>query len=73
MILKAKDLAPSAMQIYYPGGKDRRAYKFDNVVVNGPRKFWGPGGFDPYHATTPLHWTKVVKPPEAPAEARRGP
>ncbi len=71
LILKAKDLAPSAMQIYYPGGKDRRAYKFDNVVVNGPRKFFGL--VDPYHASTPPIWEKVVKPPEPPAEARRVP
>ncbi len=72
LILQSKGLVPSAMQIYSPGGKNRKAYKFYNVVVNDPNPLKFLQG-NPFPTSKPFGWKKVVEPAEPPAQARRVP
>ncbi len=62
MILTADTMRPFALQLYLPNGKNRTVYKFDNIVVNDPFRFLKG---DPFRASTPSGWTKVVKQPSA--------
>ncbi len=68
LILQDKGMIPSAMQIFTPGGKERRTYKFDDVVIND-RFGWLKG--DPFQAGTPLGWKRVVELPPPPVQANR--
>jgi TIGR03009 family protein len=70
LILLAKGMVPSAMQIYETNSKDRKVYKFDDVLINNP---WRMFGGNPFHAYTPLGWTKIVQRPQLPAQANRAP
>ncbi len=60
LILDATTMNPLALQVHQPGGKNRAAYKFENVVVNDPLG-WLKG--DPFRAITPFGWTRVVEDP----------
>lgn len=60
LILSAETMNPIALQVHQPGGKNRAAYKFENVVVNDPLG-WLKG--DPFRAITPFGWTRVVEEP----------
>jgi TIGR03009 family protein len=60
LILDATTMNPLALQVHQPGGKNRAAYKFENVVVNDPLG-WLKG--DPFRAITPFGWTRVVEEP----------
>lgn len=64
MILTADQMRPFALQLHLPNGKNRTVYKFDNIVVNDPFSFLKG---DPFRASTPAGWTKVVQQPPQPA------
>jgi TIGR03009 family protein len=68
LILAADTMMPLALQIHQPGGKNRAAYKFENVIVNDPLG-WLKG--DPFRAITPFGWTRVVE--DAPKVGAREP
>ena len=70
LILLAKGMVPSAMQIYETGGNNRKVYKFDDVVINDP---WRQLKGNPFIAHTPLWWTKIVERPQGPSQANRVP
>ena len=58
LILLAKGMVPSAMQIYSPNGQDRTVYKFDDVLINDP---WRQLKGNPFIAHTPSGWTRIVE------------
>ena len=68
LILAADTMNPAALQTHQPGGKNRAAYVFKNVIVNDPLG-WLKG--DPFRAITPLGWERIVE--EAPQVGRREP
>jgi TIGR03009 family protein len=68
LILAADSMNPAALQVHQPGGKNRSAYVFRNVIVNDPLG-WLKG--DPFRAITPLGWERIVE--EAPQMGRRDP
>lgn len=57
LILTADTMNPAALQIHQPGGNNRSAYVFRDVIVNDPLG-WLKG--DPFRAITPLGWERVV-------------
>ena len=66
-IIAAQGMAPFALKLVDPNGKDHKVYQFYDVVVNDPLQFFKGDPFRPY---TPLGWQKIVE--EAPsAQARR--
>lgn len=67
LILRNQDVMPLGMHIYHPGGKQHAAYWFWNIVVNDPLRFFKG---DPFRASTPLGWKKVVDQPPAQQTAR---
>ncbi|NQU21531.1 MAG: TIGR03009 domain-containing protein [Candidatus Nealsonbacteria bacterium] len=65
LILTIKDMMPSALQTYAPNGKNRTVYQFSKLKANDndPLEFLRG---DPFRASTPLGWKKVVE--QTPAE-----
>ena len=68
LILTVKDMMPSGMQTYAPNGKNRTAYKFGKLKVND-HSLWIV--MDPFRASTPLGWKKVVEQTPAQQTTRR--
>ena len=69
-IIAAHDMSPVGLRLIQPNEKDYVSYQFYNIVVNNPlRLFKG----DPFRASTPLGWQKIVEQPTPPAQASRGP
>jgi TIGR03009 family protein len=67
-IISARDMSPFGLEILQPNGKDYTRYRFSDIVVNDPLRFFG----NPFRAFTPLGWQKIVE--EAPsAQAQRPP
>jgi TIGR03009 family protein len=66
-IIVSDGMAPYALNLVQPNRKDRIAYQFYNIVVNGGwRLFKG----DPFRAALPFGWQKIIE--ESPtAEVRR--
>ena len=67
LILTADKMTPHALQIYSPNGKNRTVYQFYEIVTNDPLGFLKG---NPFHASTPWGWKKIVPPP---AQAGRPP
>ena len=40
LIIDQKEFLPKAMQIYMPGGKERKVFQFANRQVNPRQPFW---------------------------------
>lgn len=59
VILTNHNMTPLAMNLYSTNGRDRTAYQFFDMVINDPLG-WLKG--NPFHATAPLGWTKLVEP-----------
>lgn len=68
LILTADKMTPHALQIYSPNSKNRTVYQFSDIVVNDPLGFLRV--VNPFHASTPWGWKKIVHPP---AQAGRPP
>ncbi len=66
-IITAQGMAPFALKLVEPNGKDYKVYQFYDVVVNDPLQFFKGDPFRPY---TPLGWQKIVEEPPT-AQARR--
>jgi TIGR03009 family protein len=66
VILKTNGLLPDAIQVSEPNRKDRKVYKFEDVVVNRRLRFLEP---DWFRAPLPLGWRAEVDPPQGPAQA----
>ena len=73
LILKTTGMIPVALKTYLPGGNDSQVYTFDDVVVNDPLGWRGIFGGDPFQASTPFGWKKVIEKPDPPAQASRVP
>lgn len=58
LILTQPDFLPFALQIYLPGGKNRRVYQFDDRKKNG----WLDAIIDFREPSTPLGWKRLVEP-----------
>ncbi len=58
LVLTVKDMMPNALQIHAPNGKNRTAYRFGKLKVNDMLTTILS---DPFRATTPLGWQKVVE------------
>jgi TIGR03009 family protein len=67
LILTLKDMTPFGMQIFAPNEKNRTAYHFHDIVVNDPLRFFK---VDPFRASTPFGWKKIVEEPPAEQAAR---
>ncbi|MEE9603070.1 MAG: TIGR03009 domain-containing protein [Thermoguttaceae bacterium] len=59
LILTASNMQPFALQMHDPNGKTQRAYSFYEIKINNPLDFLQ---VDPFHASTPFGWQKVVQP-----------
>jgi len=71
LILKAAEMTPHALQIHLPNGKNRTVYQFYNIAINDPlKKFFR---INPFHASTPLGWQKIVEKQPRSAQALRPP
>jgi TIGR03009 family protein len=58
LMLTLPDMAPKALQIFQPNGKNHTSYVFYDVVFNDPlRLFQG----NPFQAYTPRGWEKIMK------------
>ncbi len=68
LILQAKGMIPAALQIYSPNRQDRTVYKFEDTVINDP---WQVLEGNPFRASKPFGWTKVVDQPQLPPQANR--
>jgi TIGR03009 family protein len=66
VILKTNGLLPDAIQIIEPNRKDRKVYKFEDVVINRRLRFLES---DWFRAPLPLGWRAEVDPPQGPAQA----
>jgi TIGR03009 family protein len=66
VILKTNGLLPDAIQITEPNRKDRKVYKFEDVVINRRLRFLES---DWFRAPLPLGWRAEVDPPQGPAQA----
>lgn len=68
-IVGTQDMTPLGLVLVQPNNKDHTSYFFYDVVINDPlRLFKG----DPYRASTPSGWKKIVEEtPQAAAQARR--
>jgi TIGR03009 family protein len=69
-----KNMEPFALQVHSPNGKNRTVYRFENLRVNerDPLHIFRN---DPFRATVPLGWQKIVEdvPPPQPAVHPPGP
>ncbi len=59
-----RDMQPHGLKIYSPNGKNSTSYLFENICVNesnplSPLQFFRS---NPFHATTPRGWQKLVEP-----------
>ncbi|NLX94801.1 MAG: TIGR03009 domain-containing protein [Rhodopirellula sp.] len=71
VILSVGGMQPTAVQIWEPGGKQRKVYEFKGIQVNQKNLFGFLKG-DPFVARLPgLDWKHVVEEAPAAAEARR--
>jgi TIGR03009 family protein len=70
LILKTTGLLPDAIQITEPNGRDRKVYKFENVVVNRRGRIFEGNWFQ---APLPLGWKAELEQPPAGAQASRTP
>lgn len=61
IILDARRMQPKALQIVLPTGTMKHSYVFDEIKVNDPFGFLQG---NPFSATTPIGWRKVVERPE---------
>ena len=69
-IITVQKMSPYALKLIRPNEEDYAVYQFYNIVVNDPlRLFKG----DPFRASTPLGWQKIVEEPPPPAQASRTP
>jgi len=68
LILDARRMQPQALQITLPQGNVRHSYVFTNIKVNDPLGFLHG---NPFSATTPIGWKKVVERSE-PARMSQG-
>lgn len=70
LILKGDSMVPTAIQLYLPGGKQRKVYILKNVVVNRRPMVFEP---DPFRPSVPIGWKKELDPQAAAAaQASRG-
>ncbi len=71
LIIAVSGMQPTAVQIWEPGGKQRKVYEFKNIQVNQKNLFGFLKG-DPFVAKLPgLDWKHTVEEAPAAAEARR--
>jgi TIGR03009 family protein len=68
-ILTASNMQPFALQLHQPNGKTRQAYSFYDIKTNDPLGFLRG---NPFNASTPFGWKKVVQPAPT-AQAERNP
>jgi TIGR03009 family protein len=62
LILELPKLTPLALQIVYPGGKDKASYQFFDVTINDLLRVFKS---NPFQAYTPRGWQIEIHPPQS--------
>lgn len=65
LILTNQNMQPNAMRVVAPNRKNKTTYSFFDTVVNDPLRFFKG---DPFQASLPLGWQKVVNNPQPAAQ-----
>jgi TIGR03009 family protein len=58
LILTNQNMVPAALQLHSLNGKDRTAFAFEKIVINDPMGWLKS---DPFRASKPLGWEKIVE------------
>jgi hypothetical protein len=58
LILANKDMTPTAIRLHSPNGKNSTSFSFTGIVTNDPLRWLK---LDPFRASTPLGWQKIVE------------
>jgi TIGR03009 family protein len=67
LVLTNHNMQPFGIKLFETNGKNETSYQFFDIVVNDPLRFFKG---DPFHASVPFGWQKVVEQPPASQAAR---